>query len=564
MPSPASQASPDQPPGAQVSSDCLSSDHRARGQRAPDGPWRPTDHRAKSLADILAHLGPRARLDPRADLRDTAGPTAGPPTTAGPATAGGGTPLAVAVTGTSQDSRLVRPGDLYVALPGQRHHGGAFVGEAAARGAVAVLARDGDPLTSSALPVVRVGDPRAVVGPLASYVYDDPSAAMDVFGVTGTNGKTSTAHLIDAGLTGAGVPSALFSGVVQRTRAASRAAGRTTPEACELQQVLAAARGHGARAATVEVSSHGLALHRVDGTAFTAAVFTNLGPDHLDLHGDMESYRDAKAALFTAQRCALAVIAVDDDAGRWLAEHAGAPVVTTSATGADADWRADDVHLTPGGSTFRLRGPDTDLTVRLQLLGAHQVDNALGALAALASTGVELGAAVAGVEAVTGVPGRLERVDAGQPFLALVDHAHNPSAQLRLFPYLRAVTRGRIVVVLGATGGRDAGKRHPLGAQAGAMADTVVITDESPHDDDPRVLREDVAAGARAARSALVIVEPDRTRALELAVACTDPGDVLVVAGRGDDPALVRAGVATPFDDRVVLHEVLRRRLAAG
>lgn len=511
------------------------------GADSTDGTrWFPQRHRAKTLAELAHHLG-----------RDVAARHGD-----------------VTVTGVAQDSRRVRPGDLYAALAGQHHHGGRFVAEAAARGAVAVLTDSkgsvGPLVGARPLPTVVVRDPRAVLGPLASWLYDDPSAAMDVYGVTGTNGKTSTAHLLDAGLTATGRSTALLSGVVQRGPRGSRPAARTTPEASELQQALAAAREQGAVAAAVEVSSHGLALRRVDGTCFTAAVFTNLGRDHLDLHGDMESYRAAKAVLFEPERCALAVLGVDDEAGRWLAARARGPVVTFSATGGDADWRALDVRATARGTAFRAVGPGAELTVALRLLGAHQVDNALGALAALASTGVDPAAAVAGMEALDVVPGRLERVDAGQEFLALVDYVHNPSGQQRLFPYLRSLTSGRVVVVLGATGGRDGGKRAPLGHQAGAFADTVVVTDESPHGDDPTSLRDDVASGARAAGGARVIVEPDRARAFDLAVSLAEPGDVLVVAGRGHDPVQVLRGVAVDFDDRVVLRDALRRRVVAS
>ncbi|SDQ43424.1 UDP-N-acetylmuramoyl-L-alanyl-D-glutamate--2,6-diaminopimelate ligase [Quadrisphaera sp. DSM 44207] len=500
-------------------------------------PWRPVHHRPKRLAEVARALGCRIEGPIGAEAADAV------------------------VTGTSQDSRAVLPGDLYAALPGARVHGARFVPEALARGAVAVL---GDRAVPGAATLV-VRDPRAVLGPLSSWVYDHPSQSLDVYGVTGTNGKTSTTHLLEAGLAAAGRRPGIVGGVVTRGPQGTRPSRRTTPEADELHASLASLRERGSRAAAVEVSSHGLVQHRVDGVRFAAAVFTNLGRDHLDFHGDLESYFAAKAALFEPERCALAVVGTGDEHGRRLARSVRTPVVTFGCGAgprARADWWACDVAASAEGTAFRLRGPGVDVPVRMRLLGAHQVDNAVGAVAALASTGVDVDAAVAGIEGLGGVPGRLERVEAGQPFLALVDYAHNPAGQRRVLPYLRSLARGRLIVVLGATGGRDPGKRAPLGRTAGVHADTVVVTDESPHGEDPAALRDDVAAGARSAGRAEVLVEPDRERAIALAVSRARPGDVLVVAGRGADQDLVAAGRTRRFDDRTALHDALRRRAA--
>ena len=466
-----------------------------------------------------------------------------------PAVAGG-----PAVLGVTLDSRRVLPGDLYAALPGARHHGARFADGARAAGAVAALSDR--PLPG--LPTLVVADPRAVLGELSAHLHDHPSRELDVYGVTGTNGKTSTTHLLDAGLRAAGRRSGLVSGVQVRTPSWAQPAQRTTPEAPELQETLASLREQGADSAALEVSSHGLALHRVDGTCFRAAVFTNLGRDHLDLHGDQESYFAAKAALFAPQRCALAVVNTDDAHGRRLAAQVRTPVVTFSAAGhRDADWRATEVRADATRTCFRLLGPGTDRQVRLRLLGTHQVDNALGAIAALHAGGVDVAAAVRGAEDLTGVPGRLQRVDVGQPFLAVVDYAHNVAAQHRLLPFLRTLTSGRLLVVLGATGARDAGKRVPLGRTAAQLADVVVVTDESPYDDDPSVLREAVATGAREAASAQVHVEADRDRALQLAVSLAGPGDVVVVSGRGHDGHLVVGGDVVAFDDATRLRAAL-------
>ena len=495
---------------------------------APD-PWRPTRHRPKPLGEVAAVL----------DL-------------------GGCNPDAarLLVTGAAQDSRAVRPGDLYAALPGAQWHGARFAEQARARGAVAALSDQPVP----GLPTLVVADPRRALGPLVDWLYDAPSAAMDVYGVTGTNGKTSTTHLLEAGLAGAGLRTGMVSGVRSSGPQGGRPSRRTTPEATDLQAALASLRENGVRAAAVEVSSHGLALHRVDGTRFRAAVFTNLGRDHLDLHGDLEAYYAAKASLFEPGRCALAVVGLRDEHGRRLARESRAPVVTFATSDGrptGADWEAQQVRADARGTSFRLRGPGTDRPVHLRLVGAHQADNALGAIAALASTGVDLAEAVRGVEALDGVPGRLEQVDAGQPFLALVDYAHNTAGQRRVLPFLRSLTGGRLVVVMGATGDRDPGKRAPLGRTAALHADVVVVTDESSHSEDPSVLREAVAAGARSAGRAQVLVEPDRAAAIALAVSLAGPGDVVVVAGRGHDGELVAGGRARAFDDRTALREAL-------
>ncbi|WP_299036200.1 Mur ligase family protein [uncultured Pseudokineococcus sp.] len=457
------------------------------------------------------------------------------------------------VDGLHHDSRRVGPGQLWLALPGGRHHGAEFSAGAAARGAVAAISDRPCP----GLTTLLVPDPRRCAGPLADWLHGSPSAHLEVLGVTGTNGKTSTTHLLEAGMAGAGACTGLISGVVVRGPGEQRVPALTTSEAADLQRDLALLRATGVERVALEVSSHALALHRVDGTRFRAAVFTNLAADHLDLHHDMEGYLAAKARLFEPERCALAVVGVDDVWGRRLARDLGAvaavPVVTTSAHGQRADWTATDVHADASGTRFRLRGPGTDRTVRLRLLGAHQADNALSALAALLSTGTDPDAAVRGVGALGLVPGRMEVVDVGQPFRALVDFAHNAHGVERALEHLRSTTRGRLHVVLGQRGGRDPSKAFPLGEAAGRLADVVVVTDEGAHDEDPAHLRALVVAGARSAGRARVSEVPDRDAAMAAAAAAAGPDDVLVVLGRGTDQRMTAAGVSTPFDDRLAL-----------
>lgn len=464
------------------------------------------------------------------------------------------------ITGISQDSRRVGVGELYAALPGARHHGAVFAAEAAARGAVAAISDR----PCGTLPTFVVDNPRRMLGPLASWIYGDPSRDLDIFGVTGTNGKTSTSYLLSAGLDGAGVTNGLVSGVTVRGPGSARPAVRTTPEASELQRTLAEFRSLGVAAVAMEVSSHALALHRVDGIRFRVAVFTNLGPDHLDFHGDLERYYAAKATLFAPERTECAVVDIDDPYGTRLVRELRVPCRTVSTETTAADFYADRIVADEHGTSFVVHADGRRVPVRLKLLGRHQVDNALTALAALGCAGVDLDAAIAGMADLDCVPGRMQRIDAGQPFLAFVDYMHNTAGQHRQYPYLRSLTEGKIIAVIGATGDRDPGKRAPLGLTAATGADIVVVTDESPFSEDPAALRRDIAAGAYLARHAEVIVEADRGTAITAAVAMARPGDVLVVAGRGHDPVQTYGAITQDFDDRIELRRALERSLGSA
>jgi len=460
-----------------------------------------------------------------------------------------------AVTGCTLDSRAVRPGDLYAALPGSTAHGADFAEQAAAGGAVAVLTdHDGaarmasGPPPVAALPVLLADDPRSVLGEVARWVHDDPAAGMLLFGVTGTNGKTTTAFLLEAGLRAAGHRTGLLGTVLTRIGDDVVPSVRTTPEAPVLQALLAAMRERGTTAVAMEVSSHALSLGRVDGVRFDVAAFTNLSQDHLDFHASMAEYEAAKASLFTPARAGRAVVNVDDAAGRRLVRSTTLPVVTY---GEDATWQAREVDLRADGSAFRLVGPGADLPVSVRLPGAFNVSNAVAALACLGAAGVPLEAAAAGIAELAGVPGRMERVDAGQPFLALVDYAHTPDAVERLLAAVRAVTPGRVIMVLGCGGDRDRAKRPLMGAAA-AGADLAVLTSDNPRSEDPHQILAEMAAGAPDA-----VREVDRRAAIALAVRSARPGDAVVVAGKGHETGQEVAGTVTPFDDRVVLREAL-------
>lgn len=462
------------------------------------------------------------------------------------------------MTGVSHASDAVLPGDLYVARGGQRAHGADFSAAAVRAGAVAVLtdtdgvARMGD----VTVPVVVVRDPRAVLGSLSSWIYGEPSRAMTLLGVTGTAGKTTTTYLLDAALQSAGVVSGLLGSVETRIAGESVPSVHTTPEAPELQGILAAMRDHGVTAVAIEVSSHALAQGRVDGTRFAAAGFLNLSQDHLDFHTDMEDYFAAKARLFDG-RSQVGVVNLDDPWGRRLV---GPETITVSAAGvATARWRAEEVAAAEGvGVNFTAVGPgDRRLPVELPLPGLHNVGNALLGLAMLdASLDLDLGAAAAGMR-TTNVPGRLEPVHAGQSFLAYVDYAHKPGAISAVLQALRPATRRSLIIVLGCGGDRDRGKRPLMGEAAALGADLVVITDDNPRSEDPAAIRAGLEAGVRAVSGAQWVVIPDRRDAIASAVGRAGVGDTIVVAGKGHEQGQEIAGGVHPFDDRVVLREAI-------
>lgn len=460
----------------------------------------------------------------------------------------------VRVTGASDDSRTVRPGDLYLAFPGSHAHGLNHELEAYERGAVAVLSDR----PSTVLPTVVVDDPRRSAGAVCALIHDFPADAMDVYGVTGTNGKTSTALLLAAGLEASGETVGTMTGIGLAGPATWSPTARTTPEAATVQRTLGRFRDEGATAVALEVSSHAVSEHRIDGMRFSAVGFTNLGPDHLDYHGSMDRYFAAKAELFAAHRTAAAAVGIDDVYGRRLAQLVDVPCWRWSVLDIRAEVFGEHIECTGVDTTMTVRTPTGSIDVRLPLLGPHQAGNALAALATALAAGKDLAVVAAGLESVRSVPGRLEKVDAGQPFLALVDYMHNTAGQRRLLPFVRTLVTGRVIVVVGATGERDPGKRFPLGATAAELADVVIVSDESPLSEDADTIRAAVAEGARAARSASVVVEPDRRTALALAVKMAEPDDVVVVAGRGCDTEQAYGRDIVEFDDRVVLREVLK------
>ncbi len=475
------------------------------------------------------------------------------------------------VGGVSLDSRGVQPGDLYAALPGAHAHGASFAAAAVAAGAVAVLTDPaGLALVRGAgvqVPVVVVEDPRAVLGEVASHLYGTVGTGLKLVGVTGTNGKTTTAYLITSALEALGEETGLIGTVETRVGAERIKSVRTTPEATDLHALLAVMAERGLHTCVMEVSSHALSLHRVDGVVYDVALFTNLSQDHLDFHPTMRDYFEAKASLFTPVRCRQGIVCVDDEWGRELASAATVPVTTLSSDPAvPADWRVtpDDADV----SLFTLAGTDTTLHLRSALPGEfNRVNTAMAALTLLL-----LGRSNAEVEqailADPHVPGRMERVDPtcgtieALP-LAVVDYAHTPEAVEAALTALRPTTVGGLVVVLGAGGDRDRGKRAAMGRAAAQGADIVIVTDDNPRTEDPAAIRSAILAGARAAYpvNALSVEEiADRShairRAVEQAVA-SGPGATVAVVGKGHETGQEIAGVVHPFDDRVALRAAL-------
>ncbi|WP_017540434.1 UDP-N-acetylmuramoyl-L-alanyl-D-glutamate--2,6-diaminopimelate ligase [Nocardiopsis halophila] len=482
-------------------------------------------------------------------------------------------PGATVITGITHDSRAVRPGDLYAALPGTQVHGADFADQAARAGAAAILTDPAgyDRAAATRLPVVTVGAPRSVLGEVAAWVYGHPADRMMLIGTTGTSGKTTVSYLVESGLRAAGEKTGLIGTVEMRVGGERVDSSLTTPEATDLHGLFAAMLEQDVAATAMEVSSHALALGRVDGTTYDVAIFTNLSQDHLDFHSDLREYFEAKARLFTPGFTKVAVVNRDDRFGRALVDMVAAdgevPVTTFSSEGdTEADWRAEGVRLGAQGSTFRVVGPGgVELEASVGLPGPFNVSNAMAAIVGLVEAGVPVHTAIDGVAAAPGVPGRMQRVDAGQDFTAVVDYSHKPGAIEAVLTSLREVTEGRLTIVVGCGGDRDRSKRPLMGEAAARLADAVVLTDDNPRSEDPVVILGSMLEGvARAPREerARITVEPDRAEAIALAVDRAGAGDVVVVAGKGHERGQKIGGEVLPFDDCEVLEEALRRRVA--
>lgn len=463
----------------------------------------------------------------------------------------------VEVSGLALSSQDVEPGFLFIALPGAHTHGARFAEQARQRGAVAVLT-DAQGAGLVDLPTLVVDQPREILGELSSWFYGDPSQQMCVMGITGTNGKTTTSFFIEAACREAGMTTGLIGTVETRIANKVSKSVRTTPEAPQLQSLFSQMRLADVSHVAMEVSSHALSLGRVAGTKFASTGFSNLTQDHLDFHGDMESYFQAKASLFTSEYTENALINVDDPYGRRLIETVSIPALALSSQG-PADWYAREIECTALGSTATIVDPfGRTYQMVINIPGRYNVDNALMAIAMASTTGVDTSALVAGLAKLPGVPGRMERVDNGQPFTVVVDYAHTPDAVDSLLEQLRSVTNGKVIGVLGCGGDRDAAKRPLMGRALAAGCDVAILTSDNPRTEDPLEILAQMEAGARAVSGAHVMVEADRRVAITQAIALATPGDCVVIAGKGHEQGQEINGEVTPFDDRDVAREALK------
>jgi UDP-N-acetylmuramoyl-L-alanyl-D-glutamate--2,6-diaminopimelate ligase len=474
-----------------------------------------------------------------------------------PATAGG-----VDVAGLAYDTRAVRPGTLFFCVPGFTRDGHDFAPEAISRGAVALVVQR--PLNLN-VPEIQVPSVRAAMAPAAAAFYGDPTAKLRTVGVTGTNGKTTTAFLVHALLEADGRQTGLLGTVKSVVGGVERPVERTTPEAIDLQRTFREMLDGGDVACSMEVSSHALELHRADAIRFALGIFTNLTQDHLDFHGTMEDYFAAKRRLFDPGRARSAVINVDDPYGARLAVEA--PGALTFALERDATYRAREVETNLSGSRFTVQGPDGSVELSSPLRGRFNAYNVLGAYAAARTLGVSAETAQAAIETAGSVPGRFEPVDAGQDFVVLVDYAHTPDslenvlrAARGLLAEARADGRGRLHVVFGAGGDRDRGKRPLMGEVARRLADRVIVTSDNPRSEDPEAIIQEILVGS----GAEVEHDADRRSAIATAIAGAGPGDVVVIAGKGHEQGQeFEQGRKIPFDDVTVAREALEGVLSA-
>jgi UDP-N-acetylmuramoyl-L-alanyl-D-glutamate--2,6-diaminopimelate ligase len=455
----------------------------------------------------------------------------------------------IEVTDLAYDDRVVAPGALFFCVRGFTRDGHDYASDAIARGAVALVVER--PLDLG-VPEIRVASVRDAMAPAAAAFYGDPTARLQVVGVTGTNGKTTTAFLVRALLQAGGRQAGLLGTVKSIVGGEERPVERTTPEAIDLQRTFREMLGGGDAACSIEVSSHALELHRADAVHFAAAIFTNLTQDHLDFHKTMEDYFNAKQRLF-ALAPRVPVVNVDDPYGARLAAELERPV--TFAIERDAGYRATQVETGLGGSRFVVRTGAAELEVASPLRGRFNVYNVLGALATAIELGVAPETAVAAIESAGQVPGRFELVDEGQGFAVLVDYAHTPDSLENVLAAARALADGRLHVVFGCGGDRDRGKRPQMGEIAMRLADRVIVTSDNPRSEAPEAIIAEILVGA----GSDVPWQVDRRAAIAEAIAGAHAGDVVVIAGKGHEQGQeFEAGRKIPFDDVTVAREVLR------
>ncbi len=466
----------------------------------------------------------------------------------------------IQIAGIAYDSRRVQPGELFVAVPGFKTDGHQFIPEAIRRGAAAVVASKPEFARDLPVPAVVVGDSRLAMAELAAAFYDWPSRRLVVVGVTGTNGKTTVALMMQRAAEAIGLRAAALGTLGLYYRGAFTETDRTTLEAPDLQRQMSWLADDGADFVSMEVSSHGLVLHRVWQTFFDAAILTNITQDHLDFHESMDDYVAAKRMLFVecarlsieAGKQFVAAINVDDARGREIAEAAAGDVVTYGIKGGMI--RAEAIELGEDGTSFVVSTPEGKIRARLALVGEHNVYNALAAMAVAWKWSWPLEAVAGALAELPAIPGRLERVDRGQPFLVLVDYAHTPDALERVLASVRRVVGGRVICVFGCGGDRDRGKRPKMGAIATRLADWTVITSDNPRSEEPEAIIRDIVQGAERGRYEVVL---ERAEAIRRAIELAGPGDAVLIAGKGHETYQIFADRTIHFDDREVAARAL-------
>jgi UDP-N-acetylmuramoyl-L-alanyl-D-glutamate--2,6-diaminopimelate ligase len=457
----------------------------------------------------------------------------------------------VEISDLAYDTRAVGPGALFFCVPGERHDGHAFARDAVERGAVALVVERALELDA---PQLVVQDARRAMAQAAVVFFGNPTEELEVAGVTGTNGKTTTTFLLHSVLASAGRRPGLLGTIESRIGGERRAAIRTTPEAIDLQRAFRELLDAGDRSCALEATSHGSELGRLDGVRFSTLAFTNLGQDHLDFHGTVERYFEAKRRLFVTGDPPPAAVNVGDEHGRRLADELralGQDQLLTFGFAEDADIRPEQLELGAHGARLRAGG----IELRTSLRGRFNVENVLAAVAVGRLLGIEDEAIAAGVEALEGVPGRFEAVDEGQPFAVVVDYSHKPEALENVLRTARELAPNRVICVFGCGGDRDRGKRPVMGRIAAELADVAIVTSDNPRSEDPEAIIAEVLEGADASLEA----EPDRAAAIERGLALAREGDIVVIAGKGHEQGQELAGRTIPFDDREVVRQVLRR-----
>ncbi len=484
------------------------------------------------------------------------------------------------IKGLAIDSRRVRAGDLFFALRGGKTDGNAFIMDAVRKGAAAVLTdqKPEEEAVLSSAAVIQVEDGRAALARVSANFHKNPSGRLAVTGITGTNGKTTTALLIHGALGRLGKGAGLIGTIKYIAGGSEKPAPHTTPEAPDFQSLLGEMAETGQSHAVAEVSSHALAQKRVDCTSFRVAVFTNLTRDHLDYHKTMEDYFEAKKRLFfdfnfngLLEEGGCAVVNVDDPFGRRLASELagkGTVLAYSAANSVDKEKenegvssiRAENVQNMASGLRFDILYQGRRFPISSPLIGAHNVYNLLAAFGALAGLGFDAQEAIRGLESLKGVNGRFERVECGQDFLGVIDYAHTPDALERLIQAARAVSGGRVITVFGCGGDRDKGKRREMGRIAATLSDEVVITSDNPRSEDPMAIIGDIKEGIPAGRNSHYIVIPDRAEAIERAIGMARTGDAVLIAGKGHEDYQEINGMRSPFSDRLAAIKALEKR----